>query len=329
MPPPPPPSLLRLLLWGGLLLAHASGTLRQLPPPWRPHAVFVNLDRRPDRRAAVERELARAGWPPSRVHRLNATLAAGDGLFGCNDSHRRALAQAAAQLAAGGAWGHVLVLEDDVAWRDARAAAAQLAAFHAWDQAAAADATAAGGRRWDVALLAGLRREIVAEAPVDGARGPPPATLSLRRAVNYQSTAAYLVHAEYLPRLLRCAEAATAAMAAEGAARHAWNSLDQAWKPLQAAGAWVHFEPMLLDQAPGVSDITGLHADYASAYGAFEAGRAALHAGRAVRYVYDPRANVYEGRPTTQPLAAALAGTAAAGGGVVVHVAVPLAADEV
>ena len=311
------PSPRALLLWG---LWHAcAGSLRELP--WRPHAIYVNLERRADRRASVERALASAGWPPSRVHRLNATHAPDDGLFGCNDSHRRALEAALAAAAAWGRHEHVLVLEDDVAFRDVAAAAAQLAAFRAWDDAAAAGAPRTRRRR-DVALLAGLRREIVAEAPVAGARGPPPARLSLRRAENYQSTAGYLVHAEFLPTLLRCAEAATAAMLAEGPRRHAWNSLDQAWKRLQAAGDWVHFEPMLLDQTPGLSDITGLRADYARAYGGFEAGRAALHAGRAVAFVLDADANDYEGRPSTLTDAAA---AAAASGGALVRVAVPLA----
>jgi hypothetical protein len=301
------------------LLAHAA-VARVLPDACElPHIVYINLERRADRRASIETQAAVLGWPPERVHRLNATTDA-NGLVGCFDSHRRAL-----QLAVDAGWPDVLVLEDDALFRNLRHARAQLCAFRRWEAAAveaAAQPVDTGkqpgaalqqhrgdrpGRRrrhpWDVVLLSGIRREVVAEEPVPGAGGPAPWALSLRRAARYQTTAAYMAAAHYLPTLAASAARSVELLRAEPAA-HAWHAWDQRWKAHQEADEWLHFEPMLADQAPGRSDITGLDADYARAYGGYEALRAALHAGtpaHALSWQLEWDSNTYLGRPPPSP----------------------------
>lgn len=279
--------MLRTIITAGALLHQTSA---KVYAPFRPHVIYINLDRRADRRSAMEAELRHAGWPSDHVHRLSA-VQHDDGLYGCNLSHRRAM-----ELALANGWPEVLILEDDAVFRNHSAASLQLAAFSAWDRPSADKTGLTSNRRaWDVVLLAGIRREITAEAPVAGAAGPPPQSLSLRRVQNYQSAAAYLIAAHYLPAMIDAAARATAAMVAEGPSRHAWNSWDQAWKPLQRSGWWAHFEPLLADQAPGLSDITGRHADYTRDFAGFEQGRAALHAGQNVVFAMDWRTDHYEG----------------------------------
>ena len=308
-----------------LLCCSLSSALLVTPAPTL-HVVYINLDSRPDRRDALESQLAAVGWPAGLVHRLPASAEA-DGLLGCTRSHARALALAQAQ-----AWPAVAVLEDDVAWRDARRVRAALARFLRW---------AAAGGAWDVVLLSGIRREVALEpappAPAHahatahataqtaaesggsdvgaGAAGSRAASgdAGLRAAANYQTTAAYIVRGGYLSVLAAAARDAAARMAAQGPARHAYNSFDQAWKALQHRDAWLHFEPMLADQSPGLSDITGRHADYARDYRSFEEARAilarAVAGGRAAApedlnrrpgepaYVLEWESNSYYGQP--------------------------------
>ena len=83
---------------------------------------YINLQRRPDRNAALLRQLDRVGYDRAHVHRINATAHA-DGAAGCLLSHVAALEAVVARAAAGGGGGggrpFALVLEDDVAWSDA------------------------------------------------------------------------------------------------------------------------------------------------------------------------------------------------------------------
>ena len=260
---PSPHALLLILsaLWT------PSRALLALSPLPALHLVYINLPARLDRRAAIEAQLASVGWPSSHIHRLAATPHS-DGLLGCTLSHAAAL-----ELAVQANWTSelaVVVMEDDAVFRSPRAAQLQLSLFSGW---------AAAGGAWDVVLLSGLRREVVVEGAVPGASGPAPTALSLRAAQRYQTTAAYMIRGGYLPTLAAAARAAASRMAAEGPARHAYHSFDQSWKALQEGDAWLHFSPMLMDQAPGLSDITGHHADYVRDYGSFEAARAALEGG--------------------------------------------------
>ena len=245
-----------------------------------PHAVYINLDHRTDRRAAVEQQLAAAGWPPNRVHRLSATANKTHGMVGCNWSQLRAV-----RLAIAEGWPAVVIFEDDIVFRDPTSVPRVLAAWAAWTEAAR--------QPWNVVLLSGIRREfapetVVAPPPARVAGRPPeqpPLTVRpppLRRVRNTQTAAAYLVSQRYLPTLeANFAEAAT--VLAARPELHASHSADQHWKKLQAADEWLHFEPMLADQGVGHSDIVGARVDHAAAFAAFETVRRAAEAGVRLR----------------------------------------------
>ena len=267
---------------GSVIAGLASAAGDQLP-----HAVFINLEHRLDRRASIETQLKVIGFPESRATRLSATKDV-NGLLGCFDSHRRAL-----ELALESGWESALILEDDAVFRDLRSTRAQLLALARWDRAT----RNATHRAWDVILVSGIRREVVEEEQVDGAAGPAPWALSLRQALRYQTTAGYIVARHYLPAMLDNVREALALLR-QHPALHETYSWDQWWKRLQRAGRWFHFDPMLADQAAGKSDITGLHADYASSYRSYELLRSELHAGnRDISFQLEWQSNSYLGVP--------------------------------
>jgi hypothetical protein len=269
-----------------------------LQPPQQllpPHAVFINLDARPDRRARVEAELAAAGWPADRVHRLAATAHA-HGALGCAHSHVAALDAA---WAAG--WPAVAVFEDDVVFRrpwgsdhGPPSPAARVAAVVAWGKTR-------GWGNWSVVLASGIKRAVEPDGPPPPHGGPHPPP-GLAAASGYQTTAAYLVRRGYIPTLRGVFVDAAAALAAADdddagggatplsaearAARRASaddaHAIDQAWKPAQAADGWARFHPLLADQAPGHSDIAGGWRDYVADFGDWEEARARAAAGEHV-----------------------------------------------
>ena len=114
----------------------------------------------------------------------------------------------------------------------------------------------------------------------DGCSATSPPPPPLRYAVNYQTTAGYLLSAAYLPVAAAAwADAADSISAAPE--RHAWFSLDQYWKVLQGPHGWYRFDPLLGDQAASFSDITHALADYTSvgSMGVWEEVRRRLEAG--------------------------------------------------
>lgn len=269
-------------------LLSAAAAAQAAASPLPPHALYINLDARADRRVHVEAELAAAGWPANRLHRLAATAHA-HGALGCARSHVVALDAA---WAAG--WPAVAVFEDDVVFRPwggpgglpSPAARAAVVAT-GWG-----DAHPGGWTNWSVVLASGIKRAVDQDGPPPRLGGPHPPP-GLAAATGYQTTAAYLVRRGYIPTLRAVfadAAAALAAVDADGsddegddkqqqqagrraAAADDVHAIDQAWKPLQGRDGWARFQPLLADQAPGHSDIARGWRDYVGDYGAWEEAR--------------------------------------------------------
>lgn len=70
--------------------------------------IYINLDHRTDRRQHIEKELARMGVDPSKVHRLPAFYETICGHLGCGLSHIKAL-----ELAVENKWSRIMIMEDD------------------------------------------------------------------------------------------------------------------------------------------------------------------------------------------------------------------------
>ena len=167
---------------------------------------YINLQRRPDRNAALLRQLDRVGYDRAHVHRINATAHA-DGAAGCLLSHVAALEAVVARAAAAGGGGggrpFALVLEDDFEWSDAAVARERLR-----------DAFALQAN-WSVILLA--------------CRGVPAPLRDGALAGRYESaagcftTSGYMIRTSYAPKLLeRFRSADRARRAPGGSASRSW-----------------------------------------------------------------------------------------------------------
>ena len=169
---------------------------------------YINLQRRPDRNAALLRQLDRVGYDRAHVHRINATAHA-DGAAGCLLSHVAALEAVVARAEAAGGGGGVgggrpfaLVLEDDFEWNDAALARTRLRAAFALQA------------NWSVILLAGRCRSSVPPAPLAGRYAP---------AEKCSTNTGYMIRNSYAPKLLELFRSADRARRAPGgSASRSW-----------------------------------------------------------------------------------------------------------
>lgn len=187
--------------------------------------VYINLNERTDRRAAVEAELLRV-FPSERIERF-AAIRNAKGAVGCSLSHIAVLERA---KAAG--WANVLVVEDDMVWTTDL------------DRSAAHVARTVLDGNWDVLLLGGTFVDCTLEGRVNVA----------------QSGVCYLVQQEYYDTLI-----ANLREGVEGLIRggdYAVFALDQFWKRLQPRDRWWVALPMACYQRPDFSDIEGRMVDY-------------------------------------------------------------------
>ena len=128
------------------------------------HAVvYINLDKRPDRRAHMEKVVERF----QNVHRFPAIVDA-DGHAGCSKSHIAVL-----EMALNAGWENVLVLEDDAVWSETPEGHADLRRLMS--------------KPYDVILLGGIEMEW------------EPTTHRVRHSA---ATHAYIVNKHYIPTLL-------------------------------------------------------------------------------------------------------------------------------
>ena len=99
------------------------------------HALYINLEKRADRKKHVEKQLKKVGIPATRFNAIKLT----NGALGCSMSHLNCI-----KMAKENNWSHVLVCEDDIHFLDPELFKTQLNTFlknHTDD--------------WDVVLLAG------------------------------------------------------------------------------------------------------------------------------------------------------------------------------
>ena len=221
--PPPPPS------------PSPPSSLRA--PPAFDLMLYINLDSRGDKRAAVEAELAAVGWSGRRVTAVHKA----PGELGCALSHIAALQLLLDHPSAR----HALVLEDDFMFvRDPRA-----------DVARFLDRFGADG--WDVLMLSSNTRLEQPHGDVD----------FVTRILEAQTTSGYAVTRAFAPALLASFNR-SAELLADVSLRHADGAvqtehcIDQQWKRLQPLARWFCLAPRAGAQRPGLSDITGLVVDH-------------------------------------------------------------------
>jgi len=190
--------------------------------------VYINLERRQDRRQEIEYELATMGLSGERFN----AIAKDPGIIGCNMSHIQVLRNAeAAGLE------NLLVFEDDFQFLvDTSTFYKQIEDFFAL------------GIEWDIVLLS---YNLINSEPYNELIG---------RAREAQTTSGYLIHKRCFKRLADCIENATEILIRTG--EH-WNyALDQAWKVLQKTGDVFYFKTRIGKQRPSFSDNSNEFMDF-------------------------------------------------------------------
>lgn len=191
--------------------------------------VYINLDRRTDRREQFEGEMAKMGI--TDYIRFPAIEHA-QGCIGCSASHIAVL-----KMARTNNWRNVLIFEDDFMFTMEKGQfMGTISNFFAMDLS------------YDVLMLSYNLRE---GSEINGFLG------HLRKA---QTTAGYLVNSTMYDALLNVCEDAIVKLEQTG--MHWIYAADTCWFSLQREGKWYYLHPRAGIQRPGYSDIAAGHVDY-------------------------------------------------------------------
>jgi glycosyl transferase family 25 len=193
------------------------------------HAVYINLESRPDRQRHVENQLKLLGVP---IQRFNAIKLA-NGALGCSMSHLKCL-----QIAKEQAWDHVLICEDDITFMNPPLFIRQLNKF--------LDAR----NTWDVVLIAGNNM-------------PPykPIEDYCVQVTRCQTTTGYLVKSHYYDTLIDNIKTGIN-MLVRNPDLHKVYAIDKFWFLLQDKDLWFLITPLSVVQREDYSDIEKRRTNY-------------------------------------------------------------------
>lgn len=193
------------------------------------HAMYINLESRPDRKAHVENQLKTIGIP---AHRFNAIKLA-NGALGCSMSHLKCL-----QIAKEQKWDHVLVCEDDITFMSPALFTRQLNKFLEKQE------------KWDVVLIAGNNMppyKVVDDYCVQVTR--------------CQTTTGYLVKSHYYDTLINNIKTGMN-MLVRNPTLHKVYAVDKFWFLLQDKDLWFLITPLSVVQREDYSDIEKRRTNY-------------------------------------------------------------------
>lgn len=186
-------------------------------------AYYINLDHRTDRR---ERMIKEFHGSPLNLRRMPAVLSKVHGGIGCAKSHIKVLEEAMRLNLP-----HVLVLEDDVAFKERVDWSKVLSTLNCID----------GNEDWDVIFLGGVIGKYVP-------RGP-----RYSKICSSHGAYAYLVNGKYLNRLIGILKASLNSLISN--LDYKKNAFDQRWKVLQKKDNWLGVWPLPIKHNVGFSDI--------------------------------------------------------------------------
>jgi hypothetical protein len=185
--------------------------------------VFINLDKREDRRHHVEEELRKLGM--TTVQRFPAIRHA-RGAWGCAMSHIRAL-----EIAISHNWDSVFICEDDIEFENPTLLCGQFKLF------------VENTPQWDVAIIGGHLN-------------PPFSNLTDHscRIFNCQTTTGYVVKKHYM-KILHSNFVQGLRSFMKWPSRKLQFAIDIYWKHLQTTDKWFVILPMTVTQYVNFSDI--------------------------------------------------------------------------
>ena len=191
--------------------------------------VYINLERRTDRRQQFESEMKKLGI---QAERFSAIETPGHGILGCGQSHLAVL-----KLARDRGWSSVLIFEDD------------------WECLVTPEEFHESLRRfmdlncpWDVLMLS---YNIQRSTPLND---------RVCKVLEAQTASGYIVHQNFYHALIDLYESAMASL--EKTRCHWIYANDQIWKQLQPSSNWYALTKRLGRQRAGYSDNAQANTDY-------------------------------------------------------------------
>jgi glycosyl transferase family 25 len=191
------------------------------------HILYINLDKRTDRRWQIENELIKMGVTKNRMTRISGVIDK-FGALGCSKAHLVALELFEKNTH----WKNVLIVEDDAIFCQSRdyidSILSQFCSLHI---------------KWDVLqLFANVQNFEETQFEF------------LVRLKESQTTAGYAVNRSYLTILKNNIQEGIEKLQTYDASNGDF-CIDQYWKPLQLTGNWFTFHPIFGYQRDGFSDI--------------------------------------------------------------------------
>ena len=186
-------------------------------------AFYINLDRRTDRRAEIEKELANQGIVAERFPAIEHSI----GIIGCGLSHIAVL-----KLARDRGYQSAMIFEDDFMFIDTD---------DTWKTKVP--------NSYDIVMLA--YGEDIPSLPHDE-------TFNRVRAV--RSTSGYIVHSRFYDTLIAHWEEGVQLLTETG--MHWVYALDKYWHSLHASCEWYLFKKRIGRQRPGYSDLANSFVNY-------------------------------------------------------------------
>jgi len=187
--------------------------------------IYINLEKRPDRRSEIETELTNFGLVGERFEAINVPYF---GCIGCMKSHLSVL-----KLAKMNGYKNILILEDDFTFTVSKESFENsLSKFFEFKP------------NFDVCMLSYnlLKYEETEED-------------SIRKAVSVQTASGYIVNQHYYDKLIQLYEWASPLLEQTG--QHWIYANDEIWKSLQEKDNWYLFTERIGKQRPGYSNNGG------------------------------------------------------------------------
>lgn len=181
-------------------------------------AFYINLDRRTDRRAEIEKEFADKGLTVERFPAIEYS----PGYIGASLSHIAVL-----KLARERGYESVMVFEDDFMFTISKEQ------WHSLIEKLPAS--------YDVVMLS---YKMISSSPQNE---------TFDRVIEAQAASGYIVHSQFYDTLIDRWEEGLRLTIETG--MHWVYALDQYWKALQLSHKWYAFKPRIGSQRPGFSDI--------------------------------------------------------------------------
>jgi len=189
--------------------------------------IYINLERRQDRRQEIEQELQMYGLSGERFNAISNA----SGIVGCGLSHLAVLEEAEKMQ-----WENVLILEDDFQFLVTKETLCQqFQAF--WDL----------NIPWDVVMISYNLKE---SAPYNNLIG---------RVKNASTASGYLINRHFYPQLIHVLKISLPLLESTG--MHWLYANDQCWKDLQLTAEWFYFMNRIGRQRGSFSDTANAYID--------------------------------------------------------------------